>query len=543
MRRAAGGPPRAGDPPGRRYGRFAAGLVLLLLTLVVASPARAVGLTLTAEERAELAKLRAEAKALVKLQDELSWRRRTTGESVDIAAARQKHDSLFSLHALLLITRAVAAAPTPEDRKAAEFFRVWLLEEMIAQRLAPIHEELAKFFGRAEFDWQGKKRSYYELASLLQEEADYGARQELADAAAPILRKGNEIYQRLEVRLSRLPKEFGAADQVALAQQLRGVRLADVAPLCRRILDETERDALAAQRWASPWLLDIPAERLRRCDLPRLARAARLDPLFPKGEALPRLKTFLGGLGLSLDGVAVDDAERPAKSPRAACYPIEVPGDVRLTFTPADGLDAYSTLWHEAAHALHFSRARSMQWELQRLGDNAAADAYAFLFEALWADPRFVKRFARTGDAEAADAARAAGCLARLSVRRLCAEALYELELRKPVANPPERYVYWFGRAANLRLDEKDALRCLADADEFFLNVDYLRGLMLAAMLRARLVKDFGEEWFAAPAAGTLLSALWQRGQSLRAEELARVLGFKQLEPGPLLDELRRTAK
>jgi hypothetical protein len=36
---------------------------------------------------------------------------------------------------------------------------------------------------------------------------------------------------------------------------------------------------------------------------------------------------------------------------------------------------------------------------------------------------------------------------------------------------------------------------------------------------------------------------LWQRGQSLRAEELARVLGFKQLEPGPLLDELRRTAK
>ena len=53
--------------------------------------------------------------------------------------------------------------------------------------------------------------------------------------------------------------------------------------------------------------------------------------------------------------VELDLEERPTKSPRAFCAPIEVPGRVVLVIQPIGGPDDWLALFHEAGHTEHFA--------------------------------------------------------------------------------------------------------------------------------------------------------------------------------------------
>jgi hypothetical protein len=56
--------------------------------------------------------------------------------------------------------------------------------------------------------------------------------------------------------------------------------------------------------------------------------------------------------------------------------------------------------------------------------------------------------------------------------------------------------------------------------------------------LRRRLEEDFGEEWFRRVEAGKRLKRLWSAGQRRPVEEMARKLGYRGLEFGPLFAEM-----
>ena len=186
---------------------------------------------------------------------------------------------------------------------------------------------------------------------------------------SPILAKANVLYAKKEERVQRLAKDLGFADYIALSEQLRHVDMTAFAAVCQRFLDETEADYIALLRWAAPFQLGFPTEKLRRCDMGRLFKNIRYDKYFGKDDMLGRMKGFLDNLGLSLDKVSVDDANRPKKNPRAACYPMVVPTDVRLTIKPTGGQRDYSAFWHEMGHAQHFANATTNVWEFQQFGD------------------------------------------------------------------------------------------------------------------------------------------------------------------------------
>ena len=73
---------------------------------------------------------------------------------------------------------------------------------------------------------------------------------------------------------------------------------------------------------------------------------------------LPALEATLRDLGIDLAAQAnvhLDLEQRPAKSPRAFCAPIEVPGRVMLVIAPIGGRDDWEALFHEAGHAEHYA--------------------------------------------------------------------------------------------------------------------------------------------------------------------------------------------
>ena len=111
---------------------------------------------------------------------------------------------------------------------------------------------------------------------------------------------------------------------------------------------------------------------------------------------LPALEATLEGLGIDLraqQNIHLDVEDRPLKTPRAFCSPIEVPGRVMLVIKPMGGPDDWHALFHEAGHAEHFAHTSpSLSMEARRLGDNAVTEGWAMLLEYLVDDPAWHAR-------------------------------------------------------------------------------------------------------------------------------------------------------
>src|SRR4029078_1590316 len=111
------------------------------------------------------------------------------------------------------------------------------------------------------------------------------------------------------------------------------------------------------------------------------------------------LERSLEDLGVDLHAqknVELDLEDRPNKSPRAFCVPIEVPQRVLLVIKPRGGPDDWRALFHEAGHTEHFAHtSASLSVEERRLGDNAVTEGWAMLLEHLTIDPAWLERALR----------------------------------------------------------------------------------------------------------------------------------------------------
>ncbi len=523
----------------RKFWLLIAGLLVLALACAMIAQAE----TPSAQSRYNfpaITELREEARQLVLEQQSLSWKRYTTGEQVDIAATYEGHEKLFSMTTVKQLEDAIAATEEPAQKKAIEFFRLYVLSEMVNMRVAKLSDEVDNYLSDAQFEYGDQTYSYYEFSRLLQNEADYNKRQELSDAVNPILRKANGMLQTREERMQRLAQELGFADYNALSGQLRHADLPAFAAVCRQFLADTDKLFQNLVRWAAPFQLNFPAEKLRRCDLPRLFKNVRYEKYFPGDQMMPRMTRFLNGMGLSLDRIKVDDEARPKKNPRAACFPLIVPEDVRVTIKPHGGQDDYDAFWHEMGHAQHFANTTTGYWEFQQLGDNVTTETYAFLFHGMMENRLFAEKFLEMDKKDLPLDVRYTAFIKLYMVRRYCGKFLYEIELHRGAPDPQKIYREQLGRAYNLKLDENDGLRYLTDIDDFFYSADYLRAWMLEAMLQARLAQKFGDDWFMKPEAGDFLKGLWQSGSFYGGDELAQLLGYPDIGPQRLIDQITK---
>src|SRR4029450_11862288 len=168
----------------------------------------------------------------------------------------------------------------------------------------------------------------------------------------------------------------------------------------------------------------------QRWDVPRLFRAPEWDEVFPADRMVPALDGTLADLGIDLQSqqnVTLDLEERPNKSPRAFCAPIEVPDRVVLVIQPIGGPDDWRALFHEGGHTEHFAHtSRDLTMEEKRLGDNAVTEGWAMLLQHLTDEPAWLTK--RLGGGRPEELAREGRAGVPVVVRRYCAKLLYEME-------------------------------------------------------------------------------------------------------------------
>jgi oligoendopeptidase F len=457
-------------------------------------------------------------------------------ETFDLAPIYERHAGLTELGQVKSIGLAVNGGSRVRElwRFACEGYFGDLTRDH-AERLAELEAEL-------EIELDGERIPFRMVRPTIANEPDRNKRRELDARSNEILdEQMNPLHLEAAQIVQRGARELDFASYLELYRKaLPSSALDDLAEQCRALLDSTERlyetnaDKLLRSR------VGVSLDEAERYDVPRLFRAPEWDSMFAADRMLPALESTLADLGVDLrsqDNVTLDLEQRPNKSPRPFCAPIEVPDRVVLVIQPIGGADDWHALFHEAGHTEHYAHtSRDLPMEEKRLGDNAVTEGWAMLMDHLIDEPEWLTRrldFARPTEFAAEGATELL-----YFMRRYSAKLLYELEFHaaEDVTTMRNRYVELLSDAVKI---EATPANYLADIDSGFYVSSYLRAWALEAQLRAFLKEKFGSRWFASRSAGSLLRELWSEGQKMRAEELLQEVTGATLELEAVGDRVR----
>jgi hypothetical protein len=405
-------------------------------------------------------------------------------------------------------------------------------------------EKLAALEAELEVTVDAETVAFRMLRPTMANEPDRGRREQLDRAMWEATEEHlNPIHlESFETVRAALP-DLGASNYVELYERF-GLELRSLAKQCEAFLDSTEKLYEDTLDRATRKLLGLSLDETQRWDVQRMIRSPQWDEGFPGDKMVPALKATLSDLGIDLDrqaNVHLDIEQRPKKSPRAFCAPIEIPDKVMLVIQPIGGADDWRAFFHEAGHTEHYANtSRGLTMEEKRLGDVAVTEGWAMLFQYLTDEPAWLSRKL---DFPRPDEYAAEGMMWLLFfVRRYSAKLLYELEFfgSDDISGMPKRYVELLGNATKI---EPSPANYLADIDSGFYVYSYLRSWALETQLRDNFRERFGTEWFASREAGSLLRELWAEGQKPTADELLKEVSGAQLEMAAVDDRIRETLR
>ena len=258
------------------------------------------------------------------------------------------------------------------------------------------------------------------------------------------------------------------------------------------------------------------------------------------------LKKTLLGMGFDVDkqgNLQMHTKALEKKNPRAVCFAIRAPEDVRISIKPQGGKDDYSALFHEMGHAEHFANSKTPIWEFQQLGSNAVTEGYAYLFEGLVENPIWLKENTTLSDKERRKYLRHAVFSNLYMMRRYMSKVIFEVKLHQGDEDPQKLYQTLMSKGYGFNLTEEESLRYLSDVDPLLYSADYAQAFFLQAMLEKTLTKKFGKKWWTKKQAGDFLKGLYAQGNSLSGQELAVLLGYDGISAKALKEKIHQGMK
>ncbi len=521
----------------------------LLVTACAKAPSPAAAAAARQQEAAELRgqvqALAVRAQTLLERQDTQVWAFWTEGVQADMGRTYAEDAQLFSLGSLRQIERLRQLTANPREVRALTHLQSLFAGEYLASALAEQNDAVANLEASLTFTVPGeggepREVRYRDLERLLANERSAEVRRALYAGATPSIERLNPSLRRREERLQEVVRQLGYSSYEAFSAELRQADLDRLAALAENILQATREPYLQVMTRLARSELGLSFEQLTRADIPRLFRPRSVDSLFPKEQQLARVNQTLEGLGIDLSAlpnVRVDARELARKNPRPLTLAPRVPGDVRLSVRPAEGVLEQSRVLHELGHLLHAAYTREERFELAKLGNPTVAEAWAALFEDLVEDPVWLEEQVGLSGPRRASFLAASSAHRLFLIRRAAGRLLYQLELRRrgAGADARARYRAILPRTDALPMRPEDEARYLVDLEDFFQSADAFRGWFLAGQLQAQLKARFGPAWWKSREAGAWLQALWAPGNAVSGRELAQAAGEPGIAPDVLL--------
>jgi hypothetical protein len=443
-----------------------------------------------------------------------------------------------------LFTREQLDALEDSDDERIFRLREACLGGIVVSELAERADKLENAILAERVGFRGESLPLRSAQAMLAVLEEYAAREELGTLAADASAAFNDGRLELLRAEEDLDAELsGERDPVARSAHRKQIDILELASALRAAaVEQGGTWADLRERWVERLL---GAEREQEPSSSHIAYLRRLTPLaslYPKERSVPVCLETLTRLGFDLaadEHIRLDLDDRPQKSPRACVIASDPPTVVHLITRAQGGLHDYQGFLHEAGHALHYAGCDpSLPYTFRRLSrDHALTEIYSFLLESVTRQAGWHREHFELGEAEARERADATRFLDVLLFRRYAAKLDYELQIWSDFARAPE---YAATYAESLRAATGFRYRpdgYLADMDDGFYSADYLRAWIRAAQVRAYLHREVGAGWWADPATGEFLRALFVQGTAPSSEQVAERIGFAPLDTRPLLEE------
>ena len=461
-----------------------------------------------------------------------------------------RYGHLFTRDAIGDLQRTLSETPPHRETERAGLRALFGAARIgyLESRARVLTEECARCESFARVKWDGESIPVHSVPKLIANESVTARRRELT------ARRNDALGNCDDLRAARLEsfhdsaRALGFDSYRTLFTDITGTDYQRLAVLTDDFLRRTESAysstlALAAARD----LPDVGLGDLQLADYFFFQRMPRLDPFFPAGDALATYRAAMGGLGIRVEqqqNIHIDGEARALKYPRAACFRIDPPRDVRLLLAPIGGVYDYTVLFHEAGHAQHFgwtSRDLAARHpEFVYAPDYATTEGFAFLFNYLFLDATWLaERRGGISPSQARSIVRDLALLTTHNIRRYCAKLSYEIALHDSPNVRSEQLAATYAtlqeQATGFR--HNPALH-LSDVDDGFYVAAYLRAWAFEVGLREHLCTRYGRRWWAARKAGDELIDLWNTSSRYSVEELARLIGFGEIGFDQLADAL-----
>lgn len=469
-------------------------------------------------------------------------------EVLHVQPIYDRYGGLFTTGAIESLQQAKADAPAHLEteqvglRALAGAACIGFLEAQAKD----LTDELARCESAAHVSWEGESLAAHSVPRKIANEPRAASRRELYARWIDVVSACDDLRAARFESFHQSSRTLGFASYRALFTEITGTDYEQLARRAEAFLEATDsayRRALS--RVTARELPDVAPDDLQHADFYFFQRMSSLDQFFPAQDVMKTYAAAMGNLGIRAEqqsNIHIDDEVRPRKHPRAACFRIQPPDDVRLLVAPIGGAYDYMTLFHEAGHAQHFGwTSRDLMTQHPEFifsPDYATTESYAFLFNHLYHDAGWLREHRPgLGAEQARSIVRDLAVLTTHTIRRFCAKLRYEIPLHDSSQVRSENLAATYSALQTEATGfKRSSAHYLSDVDDGFYAGAYLRAWVFEAALREYLRTRYGRRWWASRKAGDELIDLWNTSSRYNVEELARLLGLGELSFDLLAD-------
>ncbi len=546
-------------------------LLIALCTVALNEKSMAIG----KPKMLTLEKIIKSADKLIRKQSLMGWENTTKGIPVNFESTYKGYEWLFTKETIAFVDKTISEEGISNDEKLARsFLKDFLTSQYIEIATSPYDDRFtnAESSAYVKPPWLERRVAYREIPILISQENDPQRRKELQRLSAKVqIETLNPILKERDELAHQLIKELGYPSYLDYSISARHVK--DFRKIIRDADYFNKRTEAIYKKLLTEFaheLLNMNVREMRRSDLQKLFHLDPYVSYFPPEVMIPFLKYFLAKIGLNLTTIEgkeilLDDEKRPNKNPRAACFNIIVPNDIRMTIAPTGGIADFSALFHETGHALHFANTKEKEWAFKYLGDYSATESFAGLLESLFGNAGFLQLYREfikgwnEGRFSSEKPAKPVPILTDYDISKIVrfgilndlyfmrryggAKLIYESIYhgghpdlwskiyKGNIEDMRKVYKVLFEKAYLFPLEEADSARYLTDIDEFLYAVDYVRSFVAVSQIDSALTKMFGERWYENQNSGYYLkSKLFSTGNKFSADEVVSSLGWKGID-------------
>ena len=462
----------------------------------------------------------------------------------------ERYGDLFTRDAIEALKRGLEETPAHLEtaRAGLRLLSGSALAGYLEAQARELTDEVARCESAARVEWDKERVPVNNVPRIISNEPVASRRHELAARWVDAQNSCNDLRAARLESFHESARTLGFESYRALFTDIMGTDFERLLKLTGGFLERTESAYTSAlARTVARDLPGVAFDDLQHADYFFFQRMSRLDAFFPAQELMTTYGDAVRGLGIRVEqqqNIHIDAEARPFKNPRAACFRINPPDDVRLLIAPVGGAYDYTVLFHEAGHAQHFgwsSRELIRRYpEFLYAPDHGTAEGYAFLLSHLFQDADWLVEHRRgVSPEQAREIVRDLTLLTCGNVRRRCASLRYELELHGSHEIRSERLAASYSDLLSeaTRFRRSPALY-LTDVDDGFYSAAYLRAWGFEVALREHLRTRWGRRWWASRKAGDELIDLWNVSSRYTVEELASLIGFGEISFDLLADNL-----